>query len=421
MGDGNNVLKNKVGSSVWESLFSSRRNAAITAGVLIAAMGGTYWLTRDRHETKVEVSSQAKRAQRFAPTEAQWATLTVETVETRTFRSEHITEGKISVDEDRSTPIFSPYAGRVMRLFAKPGDTVDRGQPLFTVEAADMVQAQNDFITASTALNKARSQLNLAQIIDKRQRDLYEGKAVPLKEVQNARAALDTAENDVRSGEVALEAARGRLRILGKTDEEIAAFQDKGTIDPATPISAPIGGTIVQRKVGPGQYIGTGASDPVFVIGDLSTVWLIAYVRETDAPKIRVGQQVRFTVLSYPDQTFTAAVSYVAASLDPTTRRLLVRSTVQNASGLLKLEMFANVTLLIGEGQPSPSIPRDAVLYEGDQARVWVVKEDRSIELRQIKTGLVNGKTIQVIDGLKEGEKVITKGSLFIDRAAASS
>ena len=415
------MLNSLLRSPIWGRALSKRAQILIAAAIVAVATGGAYLLMYDRSEPKVELSSQAKRSQRFAPTDAQWATLTVEPVEKRVFRSEHITEGKIAVDEDRSTPIFSPYAGRVMRLFAKPGDTIERGQPLFTVEAADMVQAQNDFITAATALNKARSQLNLAQIIDKRQRDLYEGKAVPLKEVQNARAALDAAENDVRSGEVALEAARNRLRILGKTDQEITDFQNKGSIDPATPISAPIGGTIVQRKVGPGQYIGTGSSDPVFVIGDLSTVWLIAYVRETEAPKIQIGQPVKFTVLSYPDQTFTAAVSYVAASLDPTTRRLLVRATVQNPARLLKLEMFANVTLLIGEGEPSPSIPRDAVLYEGEQARVWIVKEDRSIELRQIKTGLVNGKTIQVLDGLKVGEKVITKGSLFIDRAAAGS
>src|SRR5204863_2892880 len=116
-------------------------------------------------------------------------------------------------------------------------------------------------------------------------------------------------------------AARGRLRILGKTDKEIGAFQDKGTIDPATPIYAPIGGTIVQRKVGPGQYIGTGSSDPVFVIGDLSTVWLTAYVRETEAPNVSVGQDIKFSVLAYPDRTFAAKVSYVAASLDPATRR----------------------------------------------------------------------------------------------------
>jgi membrane fusion protein, heavy metal efflux system len=145
--------------------------------------------------------------------------LTVEPVQQRVFQSEHVTEGKIAVDEDRSTPIFSPYAGRVLKLFVKPGDTVTVGQPLFTVQATDMVQAQNDSISAATALNKARSALNLAQIIDKRQRLLYEGKAVPLKEVQNARTALDAAENDVRSAEVALEAARNRLRILGKTDQ----------------------------------------------------------------------------------------------------------------------------------------------------------------------------------------------------------
>src|SRR5439155_23819399 len=132
-----------------------------------------------------------------------------------------------------------------------------------------------------------------------------------------------------------LEAARNRLRIFGKTDQEIAAFREKGSIDPATPIYAPIAGTIVQRKVGPGQYIGTGASEPVFVIGDLSTVWLIAYVRETEAPNVHIGQAMNFTVLSYPNEIFTANISYVAASLDAATRRLLVRATVQNSRGLL--------------------------------------------------------------------------------------
>ena len=408
--------KNLLRSPGWARV---RIQALVVGAIVVLAAGVGYVLTRDNKP--VEISSQSKRPARFQPTDAQWTTMTVETVGQRVFRSERTTEGKIAVDEDHSTPIFSPYAGRVMKLFAKPGDVVENGQPLFTVEATDMVQAQNDFITASTALNKSRSQLNLAQIIDKRQRDLYEGKAVPLKEVQNAKAALDGAENDVRSGEVALEAARGRLRILGKTDQEIATFQEKGTIDPSTPISAPISGTIVQRKVGPGQYIGTGASDPVFVIGDLSTVWLLAYVRETDAPNLLVGEALNFTVLAYPNITFTANVSYVAASLDPNTRRLLIRANVNNSRGLLKLEMFANVTILTGEGDAAPAVPRDAVLYEGEEARVWVVLPDKSIELRKIKTGLINDRMIQVLQGLKLGERVITKGSLFIDRAAAGS
>ena len=148
-------------------------------------------------------SSQSKRVTGlYHPTELEWANLAVEPVEVRAFRSEHVTEGKIAVDEDSSTPVFSPYSGRVTKLLVKPGDKVKHGQPLFLVEATDAVQAQNDFIAASTALNKAHSALNLAQIIDKRQRELYEGKAAPLKEVQNARAALDAAENDVQSTQV---------------------------------------------------------------------------------------------------------------------------------------------------------------------------------------------------------------------------
>src|SRR5262245_54196237 len=237
---------------VTHSLQNATRRLPLL-GALIIAAGALVWLTAEHLDRRVdtkrnEFSSQTKSGV-FYPTAEQWATLTVEPVQQRVFQSERVTEGKIAVDEDRSTPIFSPYAGRVLKLFVKPGDTVTIGQPLFTVQATDMVQAQNDFISAATALNKARSALNLAQIIDKRQRLLYEGKAVPLKEVQNARAALDAAENDVRSSEVALEAARNRLRILGKTDQEITDFQEKGTIDPSTLITAPIAGTIVQRKV----------------------------------------------------------------------------------------------------------------------------------------------------------------------------
>ena len=396
--------------------------------ILVFAVGAGIWVAKSRTNSDArdpDAAGQSKKVTGvFYPTPAQWATLTVEPVQQRVFQSEHVTEGKIAVDEDRSTPIFSPYAGRVLKLFVKPGDTVTVGQPLFTVQATDMVQAQNDFISAATALNKARSALNLAQIIDKRQRLLYEGKAVPLKEVQNARAALDAAENDVRSAEVALEAARNRLRILGKTDQEITDFQEKGTIDPATLITAPIAGTIVQRKVGPGQFVGSGSTDPVFIIGDLSTVWVVAFIRETEAPLVHVGQAIYFTVLAYPDRSFPANISYVAAALDPTTRRLLVRATVNNSAGLLKPEMFASVKILTGEGDKAVAVPRDAIIYEGEAARVWVVRDkdsEKAIELRRIKVGLTNGNMVEVVKGLAPGDRVVTKGSLFIDRVAAGT
>lgn len=403
----------------------SRRPVVIATLAMALMVCTAAWLIGEHfanRNLRAEFSSQSRRhSDRYQPTDAEWNSLVVEPVIKRSFRSEHDTEGKIAIDEDRSTPIFSPYAGRVTKLFVKPGENVERGQPLFMVEATDAVQAQNDYIAAITALNKARSVLNLAQIADKRQRDLYEGKAAPLKEVQNAHAALDAAENDMHSSQVALEAARNRLRILGKTDREIAEFETKGQIDAATPIYAPISGTIVQRKVGPGQYIVSGSSDPVFVIGDLSSVWLVAYVREGDASSVMVGQDVSFSVPANPGEVYSGKLDYVSAMLDPTSHRLLVRAKISNPDGRLKPEMFANVTVFADSKGQSVAVPRDALIYEGSDIRVWVAHEDRSIELRHIRTGLISGRMIQVTEGLSPGDQVVTKGSLFIDRAAVGS
>jgi membrane fusion protein, heavy metal efflux system len=413
------------GSHLPGPALSRRWQAAAVAALLLLAAGGVYVLLREPQGNKnvdSEISSQAKRTQSFYhPSEAEWATLTVEQVEQRPFRTEHMTEGKITVDEDRATPIFSPYAGRVTKLLVRPGDSVTAGQALFTVEATDMVQAQNDFITTNAGLNKARSQLNLAQIVEKRNKDLYEGKAVALKEWQQSQNDLTSAQNDLRSAEAALEAVRNRLRILGRSDEEITAFQEKGRISAETPIYAPIAGTIVQRKVGPGQYVNAGASDPVFVIGDLSTVWLTAFVRETEAARVRVGEDIEFTVLAYPERDFTAKLNYVSTALDPASRRLMVRATINNPRELLKPEMYANVGIFTQEDLSGVAVPREALIFEGNTVRVWVAHDDKTIELRQIKIGLASGRMIQAVEGVSAGERVVTKGSLFIDRAASGS
>ena len=370
-----------------------------------------------------DVSSQSRRAlqQRYTPSPAEWASLTVEPVTERPFRAEHVTEGKIAVDEDRSTPVFSPYTGRVTKLLARPGDQVTQGQPLFVIEATDTVQAQNDFISAFTALNKAQSALDLAQLQDKRARDLYEGKAIPLKDFQQAETTLIQTENDVRSSQTALEAVRNRLHILGLSDEAISTFQEKGRIIPETTVVSPIAGTVVQRKVGPGQYISTGANDPVFVIGDLSTVWLTAFVRETEADAVAAGQELKFNLLALPGRTFSGRINYVAAAIDPATRRLTVRATIDNPNGQLKPEMFATVTIYAPTDQPSIGVPKQALIYEGDQVRVWVARNDKSIELCPVKTGLTNGDLVEVHGNLKPGDLIVTKGSLFIDRAASGS
>ncbi len=395
--------------------------------VVVAMIGlGVYGLmpakTSPKPNPNSDVSSQSRRSgARYTPSATEWASLTVEQVSDREFRAEHITEGKIAVDEDHSTPVFSPYAGRVTKLLARPGDAVTQGQPLFTIEAADTVGAQNDFIAAMASMNKAKSQLDLADLQDKRARDLFQGKAIALKDVQSAQATLISAQNDLRSATTALEAARNRLKIFGLDEDAVTAFQDKGKINPETTIYAPIAGTVVQRKIGPGQYIAAGATDPSFVIGDLSTVWLNAFVRETEISEIEVGDDITFTVLALRGRDLTTKVNYIATAIDPATRRLLVRALVPNPGGQLKPEMFASVTIFSSGDHPAVSVPRTALIYEGDQVRLWVAHDDKSIEMRQIKTGLVNGQQVEVVSGLMPGEKIVTRGSLFIDRAASGT
>jgi membrane fusion protein, heavy metal efflux system len=402
----------------------SRRQRTVAVVVLVLAGASVYGFAQigDSKPRHSDVSSQSRKGlQRYTPTPAEWASLTIQPVTERSFRAEYVTEGKIAIDEDRSTPVFSPYTGRLTKLLVRPGDSVTKGQPLFVIEAADTVQAQNDYITAMTGMNKAQSALDLAKIQDTRAKDLFEGKAVPLKDYQQSQATLIQAQNDLRSMQTALEASTNKLHILGFTDDDIATFRQKGRINPESTVFSPIAGTVVQRKAGPGQYVSTGASDPVYVIGDLSTVWLTAFVRDTDAASVSVGQDLNFSVMALPGRPLTARISYVAAAIDPATRRLLVRATIDNKDGALKPEMFANVTLFSASDHQAVGVPKQALIYEGDQVRIWVAHEDKSIELRQIKPGLVNGDLVEVAGNLKPGEQIVTKGSLFIDRAASGS
>jgi cobalt-zinc-cadmium efflux system membrane fusion protein len=391
------------------------------AALLVAVVVGASRMLVERAKSSEPSRAATHDPSRFMPTDSEWAALAFEPAKEQEFRAEHITEGKIAVNEDSSTPVFSPYAGRVVRLMAKPSDMVERGQPLFVIEATDTVHALNDFITASSALNSARSKLNLTQINEKRQNDLYAGKAVPLKDWQSAQDALTQAQNDQRAAETALEAAHNRLRILGRSEDQITQFQQSRQISAETPIYSPLAGTVVTRKVGPGQFIAAGASDPVFVIGDLSSVWLTAFVRESEAADVRRGQEIDYTVLALPGRNFKASIDYVAAAIDPTTRRLLVRATIDNKEGLFKPEMFANVTIYAAGDHMSVGVRKQALIYEGERVRLWVAHDDKSLELRQVTTGLTNGDLVEIRTNLKPGEKVVTRGSLFIDRAASGT
>jgi membrane fusion protein, heavy metal efflux system len=380
------------------------RAAGIGAAVAVIAILAVWLGGRafGPHEAPAAASSSPPGTFRASP--QQLKTLTVEAVQTHEFVSEELTEGKIAVNGDRATPIFSPYSGRVTRVIAGLGDTVKSGAPLAMLEASEFVQAQNDLSTAA-------AQVKLARINETRKHALYDAKGGSLQDWQQAQAELTTAETTLNS-------VRNRLRILGKSDADITKLEQARTIDPIATLTAPIAGVVVDRQVGPGQYLQSGGGIPVFTIADPSSVWLLANVRETDAGLVKLGQSVEVRVLAYPTRAFKARVTYVAALVDSVTHRLPVRAEIDNHDGALKPEMFANFRILTSDASESPAVPAAAVVYEGDAAHVWVVLGDGLLSLRAIRTGRSNDGLIEVLDGLKPGEKVVTKGGLFIDQVA---
>jgi cobalt-zinc-cadmium efflux system membrane fusion protein len=389
---------------------------AAGVGVLIASM-------TEHSEADLAGRAQTEAsAGAFRPTPEQWAGIGVEPVARRTFVPERVTEGNIAIDDDMTTPVFSPYSGRVIRLIAKLGDHVARGQPLMAVAASEFVQGQNDLVTAAASLKTTRAQLKLTDTAEQRQHALYLAKGGALKDWQQSQADLATAQNSLRAQEIALAAVRNRLRILGKSDREIDAIENGAPLDmePVAYIVAPISGTVTQRQVGLGQNIlsvQSGASTPVYTIGDLSTVWLVANVREADAPLIRIGQAVEVRVLAFPGRVFKARISWIAPSIDANTHRLPVRADVENPDGALKPLMFARFSIITGPAATLPAVPESAIVYEGDTARVWVVRNG-TIAARPIDIGEASYGMVEVLSGLAAGEKIVTTGALFIDRAA---
>ena len=340
----------------------------------------------------------------FRPSVQQLKTLTVESVASHGFVSEELTEGKIAVNGDRATPVFSPYSGRVTRVIAGLGDRVKAGAPLATLEAVEFVQAQND-------LKSASAQVKLARLNEARKHALYDAKGGSLQDWQSAQADLSTAE-------AALSSVNNRFSILGTSKQQLSALEGSALISPTATLTAPIPGVIVDRQVGPGQYLQAGGATPLFTIADPSSVWLLANVRETDAALVKPGQDVEVHVLAYPARTFKARITYVAALLDAATHRLPVRAEIDNGDGALKPEMFANFRILTSAASQSAAVPEYAVIYEGESAHVWVLQGDGVLVFRAIRTGRSDAGFVEVTEGLSLGDKVVTKGGLFIDQAA---
>ena len=395
-------------ATIAQRAWSTERQirVAIVAALIVIAVILAFWFGGKffHHEAGPAATAPASPPGTFRATEQQLKTLTVEPVGAHGFVSEELTEGKIAVDGDRATPLYSPYSGRVVRVIAGLGDRVKLGAPLATVAASEFVQAQNDLVTAA-------AQVKLARINEARKHALFDAKGGSLQDWQQAQTDLATAE-------AALQSVRNRLKIFDKSTAEIDTLEKSPAIEAVATLVAPVAGVVVDRQLGPGQYLQAGGSTPVFTIADTSSVWLLANVRQSDAALVKPGQTVEVHVLAYPQRVFKARLTFVSAVVDPVTYRIPVRAEIDNRDGALKPEMFANFKILTSDATQAPAVPEAAVIYEGDTAHVWVLQGDGLLTYRAIQPGRNNEGLIEVVDGLKLGEKVVTKGGLFIDQVA---
>lgn len=225
---------------------------------------------------------------------------------------------------------------------------------------------------------------------------------------------------------IALVAVRSRLRILGKSNTDIDAIEDTPDIlglDADAFVRSPISGTVTQRQIGLSQNIvsaSSGAAAAVFMIGDLSKVWLVANAWEEYTPLLHKGDPVQVNVLAFPEHPFNTRLTYIASSIDPNTHRLPVRAEVENPRGELKPEMLAGFHIVTGEDAVAPAVAEDALVYEGSNVHVWAADPAaRTLEIRQVKVGRLKSGMAEILEGLKVGDTVVAAGAVFIDRAAS--
>jgi cobalt-zinc-cadmium efflux system membrane fusion protein len=365
---------------------------------------------------KPDVEPAPPPAGTFRPTPEQWKALTFVKVGDQAFAPTLSTEGQIATDDDVTVQMTPPFSGRVLSVAVKAGDRVAKGQTLLTAEASEVAQAESDLATATANLAAAKTQLATATANAERQKALLKIDGAATKDVQQSQSDLATAEATVGADEAALKAVHDRIAILNVGSVKFATAKSG-----VASLPSPISGVVTQRAVGPGQYLNStanGATTPIFTISDLSKVWLVANVREDEAGRLRVGQPIEMHAAAFPDRTFKATLDYVAPMIDPATRRLPVRAVIANPDGALKPAMFANFVIKTGADQTAVAVPAAAVIYEGDEARVWVAQRGQSLGLREIKTGRTSDGEVEVLSGLNPGDQVVVSGAIFIDRAA---
>jgi cobalt-zinc-cadmium efflux system membrane fusion protein len=236
-----------------------------------------------------------------------------------------------------------------------------------------------------------------------------------LKAGGSAQKDVDQATSDQQTAEGNFKAAKNAVRIFGKSDADIDQILRDRKVDSTLVVPSPIDGRVVTRNAAPGFLTQPGTAPAPFSVADISTMWMIANVIETDAPAYRVGQPVEVRVPAYPGKVFKGHVTTVGSTIDPNTRRQLVRSEVEDPEHLLRAGMYASFVIRVGEPMRSLAVPEDGVVREGDGTMtVWVTGDGRRFVKRTVETGIRQNGWVQILNGLQPGETVVTEGAVFL-------
>lgn len=325
----------------------------------------------------------------------------IETVGTHLFPVAKAAVGNIDFDEDRAVQVYPSYQGKLLKALVELGDDVQRGQTLYTIDSPDLVQAESTLIGAAAAVVVSSNVLARA-------RTLLETNGVSKAELEQDIAAEVTAES-------ALKAARGAVRILGKTDAEMDEIAATGQIDPVMKVPSPLTGRITSLSAPPGYLVQPGTPPAPCSVADVSVKWLLAYVTESDRPLVRVGQTLRATAMALPDRVFAGKISKVGASVDPNTRRVMVRCEIADAQNELTPGMLATFVIRLQDPVEATALPASGVVREGDGTfSAWVTTDRRHFTQRIVQPGMREDGWVQVADGLHPGELAVTEGAVFL-------
>jgi len=406
---------------MFSSMTNGRARAAIIA-VLIAILVVAYGAWRLSQSAKPELGASTRANTELSNTsnaparekdsvdlsDSQLASVKVEPVEARDFPVEKEAVGSIDFDEDMAVQVFTPYQGRIIGLFASIGDDVKKGQTLFTIDSPDLLQAESTLISAAGVLELTTRSLT-------RLRDLYKTLAVSQRDVDQATADQQTAEGNLRAG-------RDAVRLFGKTDADIDRIIADRSADSTLVVPSPITGRITARNAAPGLFVQPGNAPAPYTVADTNIMWMLADVPEADSPAFRIGQQVQVRLNAFPGRQFDGKITTIGASVDPNTRRVLVRSEISDPQHELRSGMFANFVIRIGPPVRSPGLPLNGVVREGDGTMtVWVTADRRRFTRRTVKIGGQYNGYRQILDGVQVGELVATEGALFLSNALATA